>query len=124
MFEDFTDPPIPITTYPSISTTAIKNNINEIIGNTNNNSFNIATTVAPNSNTIPYGNGTTSKPVPRKGGIIFPSVKNKPSVVNSSFATDSLSYKDVKVNSILCTRVLSKNNLWLLILIGKFEYVQ
>lgn len=33
-------------------------------------------------------------------GVIFPSLKNKPSPANSTFATDSLlNYKDVKVNN-------------------------
>lgn len=53
------------------------------------------------SNAIPQSGSnqilTTTKPVSRKGGIIFPSIKNKPSVVNSTFATDSISFKDVKV---------------------------
>ncbi|XP_061398051.1 angiopoietin-4 [Musca vetustissima] len=39
---------------------------------------------------------SSSKPLSRKGGIIFPSVKNKPSVVNNTFTTDILTIKDVK----------------------------
>ncbi|XP_067632233.1 uncharacterized protein [Eurosta solidaginis] len=39
---------------------------------------------------------TSSKPLSRKGGIIFPSVKNKPSVVNTTFSTDILALKDIK----------------------------
>uniref|UniRef100_A0A034V0Z3 Techylectin-5B n=1 Tax=Bactrocera dorsalis TaxID=27457 RepID=A0A034V0Z3_BACDO len=39
---------------------------------------------------------TSAKPLSRKGGIIFPSVKNKPSVVNSTFSTDILALKDIK----------------------------
>ncbi|KRT85765.1 hypothetical protein AMK59_406, partial [Oryctes borbonicus] len=30
------------------------------------------------------------------GGVIFPSVKNKPSITNNTFATDLLSIKDIK----------------------------
>ena len=41
---------------------------------------------------------TSAKPLSRKGGIIFPSVKNKPSVVNSTFSTDILALKDIKVS--------------------------
>ncbi|KAM7344645.1 uncharacterized protein ACRADG_011288 isoform 2-T2 [Cochliomyia hominivorax] len=39
---------------------------------------------------------SSTKPISRKGGIIFPSVKNKPSVVNTTFTTDILALKDVK----------------------------
>lgn len=38
---------------------------------------------------------------PRKGGIIFPSVKNKPSKLNTTFTTDALSFKDVKVSNLI-----------------------
>uniref|UniRef100_A0A182QI16 Fibrinogen C-terminal domain-containing protein n=1 Tax=Anopheles farauti TaxID=69004 RepID=A0A182QI16_9DIPT len=48
----------------------------------------------PNSSS-PTTTGT-AKNVSRKGGIIFPSVKNKPSVLNSTFATDSIFLKDIK----------------------------
>ncbi|XP_030369134.1 uncharacterized protein LOC115620116 [Scaptodrosophila lebanonensis] len=48
------------------------------------------------SNTATTSNATPAKSVIRKGGIIFPSVKNKPSVVNNSFTTDFLTLKDVK----------------------------
>ncbi|XP_055919874.1 tenascin [Eupeodes corollae] len=50
----------------------------------------------PSTTTIAFQNQTSSKPLSRKGGIIFPSVKNKPSVVNSTFSTDILTLKDVK----------------------------
>lgn len=86
LYEDFTEPPLPQTTFPPGTTTTTQTNV-------------YVNFTTQNSNTIPYVNGTTSKPVSRKGGIIFPSVKNKPSVVNSTFATDALSYKDVKVTS-------------------------
>ncbi|CAG9802723.1 unnamed protein product [Chironomus riparius] len=42
---------------------------------------------------------------PRKGGIIFPSVKNKPSKLNTTFTTDALSFKDVKGFS--CTELMN-----------------
>lgn len=84
LYEDFTEPPLPPTTFPPGTSTTTQSNV-------------YVNFTTQNSNTIPYVNGTTSKPVSRKGGIIFPSVKNKPSVVNSTFATDALSYKDVKV---------------------------
>lgn len=41
---------------------------------------------------------TTSKTISRKGGIIFPSVKNKPSKINTTFITDSSAVKDIKVS--------------------------
>lgn len=43
-------------------------------------------------------NATPTKPASRKGSVIFPSVKNKPSVVNTTFTTDILTLKDVKVS--------------------------
>jgi hypothetical protein len=46
-------------------------------------------------------NGSNGKTISRKGGIIFPSVKNKPSKMNTTFATDAVSYKDVKVSRYL-----------------------
>lgn len=40
----------------------------------------------------------TAKPSNRNRGVIFPSVKNKPSLTNSTFTNDVLiNYKDVKV---------------------------
>ena len=41
---------------------------------------------------------TTSKTISRKGGIIFPSVKNKPSKINTTFMSDSIAIKDIKVS--------------------------
>lgn len=51
-----------------------------------------------NASSTNQTNGSNAKPISRKGGIIFPSVKNKPSKINTTFATDALSYKDVKVS--------------------------
>ncbi|GBP94533.1 hypothetical protein EVAR_65895_1 [Eumeta japonica] len=45
----------------------------------------------------PSNNQTSSRASPRKGGIIFPSVKNKPIVGNNTFASEIVAnYKDVK----------------------------
>lgn len=99
IFEDFTEPPLPITTYPSATPTGSSTNTVSVNVSPNAAGGTQATAV-PNINAIPHGNGTATKPaVSRKGGIIFPSVKNKPSVANSTFATDALSFKDVKVCS-------------------------
>lgn len=48
--------------------------------------------------------GSNAKTISRKGEsrIIFPSVKNKPSKINTTFTTDSVGYKDVKVSK-LCS---------------------
>lgn len=43
-------------------------------------------------------NATPTKSSFRKGGIIFPSVKNKPAVVNNTFTSDIFTLKDVKVS--------------------------
>lgn len=43
--------------------------------------------------------GAAVKPISRKGGIIFPSVKNKPSKLNTTFVSESsLGIKDIKVS--------------------------
>ncbi|KAG5684355.1 hypothetical protein PVAND_013590 [Polypedilum vanderplanki] len=55
------------------------------------------------SSSAPTANQT--KPVSRKGGIIFPSVKNKPSKLNTTFTTDAVGYKDVKGFS--CSELLN-----------------
>lgn len=45
------------------------------------------------------GGATTPRPASRKGGIIFPSVKNKPIIGNNTFASEIVAnYKDVKVS--------------------------
>lgn len=40
----------------------------------------------------------TAKTISRKGGVIFPSVKNKPSKINTTFFSESLGIKDIKVS--------------------------
>ncbi|KAL9876659.1 kinesin-related protein 8 isoform X2 [Glossina fuscipes] len=49
-------------------------------------------------NSVSQSSSSTSptKPISRKGGVIFPSVKNKPSVVNTTFSTDIITLKDIK----------------------------
>lgn len=45
------------------------------------------------------GGATTPRLSSRKGGIIFPSVKNKPIIGNNTFASEIVAnYKDVKVS--------------------------
>lgn len=47
---------------------------------------------------------SSPRPTSRKGGIIFPSVKNKPIVGNNTFASEIVAnYKDVKVSLIILT---------------------
>uniref|UniRef100_A0A336M4T3 CSON012158 protein n=1 Tax=Culicoides sonorensis TaxID=179676 RepID=A0A336M4T3_CULSO len=48
------------------------------------------------SNAIEGSSSSASIKISKKGGIIFPSVKNKPSVINNTFATDATAYKDIK----------------------------
>lgn len=58
---------------------------------------------APTNNQFPSNNASAAKPsLTRKGGVIFPSIKNKPSVANSTFATDLITLKDVKVRLHCC----------------------
>lgn len=40
----------------------------------------------------------TAKTISRKGGVIFPSVKNKPSKINTTFVSESVGIKDIKVS--------------------------
>ncbi|XP_049819300.1 angiopoietin-2 isoform X2 [Aethina tumida] len=58
-----------------------------------------ATTILGNNNdTTKVGNATEKRVEKRKGGVIFPSVKNKPAPINSTFVTGDLlpSIRDVK----------------------------
>jgi predicted nucleic acid-binding Zn-ribbon protein len=87
--DDFTEA-IPTTTYPPISTTTTTS------PTTTTTSSVSQTTPAAFNNTIPTNSTNGKLEKTRKGGIIFPSVKNKPSVVNTTFTTDILSIKDIK----------------------------
>lgn len=82
---------IPTTSFPSIQTSSSTST--SISSSTN-------AQASIQSNTIVNATGEASKPSkvsPRKGGIIFPSVKNKPSVVNTTF-TEVNVIKDIKVS--------------------------
>ncbi|CRK91351.1 CLUMA_CG005024, isoform A [Clunio marinus] len=48
---------------------------------------------------------TTTKTISRKGGVIFPSVKNKPSKINTTFISESTGIKDIKGYS--CTELMN-----------------
>ncbi|XP_031840156.1 uncharacterized protein LOC116430327 isoform X2 [Nomia melanderi] len=62
------------------------------VGGSNNSSNSTASSGIPTSST-----STAQRSSAKNRGVIFPSVKNKPSPANSTFATDAfLSYKDVK----------------------------
>ncbi|XP_030242083.1 angiopoietin-related protein 3 [Drosophila navojoa] len=87
------------TPYSTVSTstthsTSSSNNINSTANGTSTTS---ATTTAWSS--------TPTKSVFRKGGIIFPSIKNKPAVVNNTLASDIYTLKDVKGYS--CVDILN-----------------
>lgn len=43
----------------------------------------------------------SEKIVSRKDGIVFPSIKNKPSNIDTTFTTDTLAYKDIKVSNLI-----------------------
>ncbi|KAH8354932.1 hypothetical protein KR093_002152, partial [Drosophila rubida] len=88
------------TTYPPLSTptaamsmssqsNSFSSNINNILGFSSNATLTTTATTAS-------WNATPTKSVFRKGGIIFPSVKNKPAVVNNTFTSDIFTLKDVK----------------------------
>ncbi|XP_062135954.1 fibrinogen alpha chain [Drosophila sulfurigaster albostrigata] len=81
------------TPTPAMSTSSQSNsfssNINNILGFSSNATLTTAATTAS-------WNATPTKSAFRKGGIIFPSVKNKPAVVNNTFTSDIFTLKDVK----------------------------
>lgn len=84
--EDYvTDTTLPVgytTQPPPITQTSVQNSVSQVSG--------------------PAGSTTTEKRLEkRKGGIIFPSVKNKPTHVNNTFVTADVTstQKDVKVSS-------------------------
>lgn len=101
MIEEFTEPPIPTTTLGQIVSSSVSVQATQSVQSTNQTTSSVVNSVQNilQSNTIagnPF-NATGTKPASRKGGVIFPSVKNKPSLGNSTFSTDILGYKDVKV---------------------------
>lgn len=77
------------TTQSSVTNTQATTN--SVQGSSINNFVNSTSTNQPN---------VSKNAAPRKGGIIFPSVKNKPSKLNTTFTTDALSFKDVKVSNL------------------------
>lgn len=82
-----TDTTLPVgytTQPPPMTHTSVQNTVSQVSG--------------------PSGSTTTEKRVEkRKGGIIFPSVKNKPTHVNTTFVTTDVAsnQKDVKVSNII-----------------------
>lgn len=110
---DTTEQPIPVsfttstTTQPIISvvtssTSASSSSSSSISSGGNNNNTN--NTFKDSANKVSHR------------GIIFPSVKNKPSLSNTTFTTDVLpTIKDVKVSSGLSSNLLLNNNLGLVI---------
>lgn len=86
--ESFTEP-VPTTTYPSPTYVAAP----------------ATTTTTTTASTILQSNIiaanlpalNSSAKTSKKGSIIFPSVKNKPSVINTTFTADAVPFKDVKV---------------------------
>ncbi|XP_062706517.1 fibrinogen alpha chain isoform X3 [Aedes albopictus] len=92
--EDFTEA-LPTTTYPtssSSSTTSTSSSSSSSSTSTTASNVNLTSTTSASAQTVQAG----GKNVSRKGGIIFPSVKNKPSVLNNTFASESLLFKDIK----------------------------
>ncbi|XP_076300479.1 uncharacterized protein LOC143218842 [Lasioglossum baleicum] len=99
-----TVPPVtPTTIVSSVSmSTSSSTSSNVIPSNNFSNSTNsIGSSNGSSNSTAPSGLSTTASSAQRSStknrGVIFPSVKNKPSPANSTFTTDAfLSYKDVK----------------------------
>jgi tetrahydromethanopterin S-methyltransferase subunit G len=60
-----------------------------VLGETNSNN---------GSSTLASDDAKLASQTNKKGGLIFPSVKNKPSKLNTTFTTDLIGYRDVKVS--------------------------
>ncbi|XP_046976804.1 angiopoietin-related protein 2 [Vanessa cardui] len=87
----------PITTVAyTTPTTVIGNNSPSSPSNSSASPTSATVTVTPTSTGSSAG-PTSPRPTSRKGGIIFPSVKNKPIIGNNTFASEIVAnYKDVK----------------------------
>uniref|UniRef100_A0A182SKK9 Uncharacterized protein n=1 Tax=Anopheles maculatus TaxID=74869 RepID=A0A182SKK9_9DIPT len=101
--EDFTEA-LPTTTYPTSSSSASSSSSSSSSSSTSTSTASSTSTSSTTQSNVNISNSSspttgTAKNVSRKGGIIFPSVKNKPSVLNSTFATDSIFLKDIKVSN-------------------------
>lgn len=74
-----------------------------------------ATTSSATMTVTPATTGNTSpRPTSRKGGIIFPSVKNKPIIGNNTFASEIVAnYKDVKVSFKLHKNIINLTDKYL-----------
>lgn len=88
--EPVTTASAPVTTHSSTSTSTTQSTSSSPSGNINS----IINAPTTNQTTV----SVTAKTITRKGGIIFPSVKNKPSKINTTFASESLGIKDIKVS--------------------------
>lgn len=85
---------LPTTIYPPTSSSSFPlTNSSTLLAS----STTTTTTTQNTTNILTSTNPSIAKSVSRKGGVIFPSVKNKPAVVNTTFTADALSFKDVKV---------------------------
>ncbi|XP_076179025.1 uncharacterized protein LOC143152609 isoform X2 [Ptiloglossa arizonensis] len=99
--ETTVSPVTPTTVVSSVSMSMSSSTSSNIIQTNNfNNSSNVNGSSMFSNLTTTSGisaSSSTQRPSTKNRGVIFPSVKNKPSPANSTFATDAfLSYKDVK----------------------------
>lgn len=96
--EPSTDPTtitVSATTMPPFST--INNSPSSPSGSSTSPSATSTPASTGAATTVPIGGSTTPRLATRKGGIIFPSVKNKPIIGNNTFASEIVAnYKDVK----------------------------
>ncbi|XP_038216190.1 angiopoietin-2 [Zerene cesonia] len=86
------------STDPSTSTAAFTTPATSTANNSPSSPSNSSASSTATVTVTPASSGTSSpRPASRKGGIIFPSVKNKPIVGNNTFASEIVAnYKDVK----------------------------
>jgi hypothetical protein len=85
--------PLPTSSSPPATTTQSSTSTQQTT-TTQGNINNIINASPANQTT----GSSTAKTISRKGGIIFPSVKNKPSKINTTFISDSPGIKDIKVS--------------------------
>lgn len=89
VIQESTEAPTTTTTAPLPTTSSSTQSTTSTLLGSMSNFINTTSTNTPN---------VSKSAAPRKGGIIFPSVKNKPSKLNTTFTTaDAVSFKDVKV---------------------------
>lgn len=92
--EPSTSTTTPSSTTQSSSSSSPSTSAPQTVSSTPQGNINTIVNASPANQTT----GSPIKTLSRKGGIIFPSVKNKPSKINTTFVSESVGIKDIKVS--------------------------